>query len=194
MSVSLYKIAVIESHTFYRKWKKKLWCWFSSDGSWLQVWASEVHTKGWGNSHTFDLLGLSLEFCEVFKAHTGTKDSISLTYNVDWAVLPTLPSGCENRWGQTAHWFVSFGANSCHPLLCPYWVQKLVEVMTSGTALGTKSVNFVSFSQKQCMHPGLCQKLIYQVRIWESKSLHGALGNNWCLLLAQDHKLKAPAW
>lgn len=36
-----------------------------------------------GTVITFDLLGLSLESCEVFKAHTGTKDSISLTYNVD---------------------------------------------------------------------------------------------------------------
>lgn len=161
MSVSLYKISVIESHTFYRKWKKKLWCWISGDGSWLQVWASEVHTKGGGNSHTFDLLGLSLESCEVFKAHTRTKDSISLTYNVDGQCSQLFLQGVRID-----------GAKHC-PLVCILWSELLPSPALS--LLGSEACwsndirhspgyqvcfNFVSFSQKQCMHPGLCQKLI----------------------------------
>lgn len=90
MSVSLYKIA-IESHTFYRKWKKKKIV--VLDNQWPLIicnpWIMTTGLGFWGpyqageNSHTFDLLGLSLESCEDFKAHTGIKDSINLTYTVD---------------------------------------------------------------------------------------------------------------
>lgn len=197
MSVSLYKI-VIESHTFYRKWKKKKI--MVLDKWWPLIicnpWIMTTGLGFWGpyqageNSHTFDLLGLSLESCEDFKAHTGIKDSINLTYTVDGQCSQLFLRGVRLDGAKlpTQDWFASFGENCRHPLLCPYWVQKLVEVMTSDTALGTKSVLILSVSHKN----SVC--IMDLVRMWESRSLHGALGDNWCLLLAQAHKLKALAW
>lgn len=164
MSVSLYKIA-IESHTFYRKWKKKKIV--VLDNQWPLIicnpWIMTTGLGFWGpyqageNSHTFDLLGLSLESCEDFKAHTGIKDSINLTYTVD---------------GQCSQLFLR-GVRIHTRLVCFLWRE--LSPSPALSLLGSEACwsndirhspgyqvcfNFVSFSQKQCVHHGLCQELI----------------------------------